>query len=138
MGDAVNLAARLEPANKVFETYVMISEFTYEKVKDEFLCRQLDLLQVKGKTKPVTVYELMADNKRGHDLSHMENIVKLYNRGLELYYKQCWDDAIATFREVLAIEPEDGPSLTYIHRCEDFKNEPPDTDWDGVYIMKTK
>lgn len=138
MGDSVNLAARLEPANKEFETYVMISEFTQAKVKDEFLTRQLDLLQVKGKTKPVTVFELMADKSDEPNLQHLVSIATVYTEGLNLYYAQKWDEAIAKFHEVLTIEPNDGPSKTYIHRCEEFKENPPEAGWIGVYIMKHK
>ncbi|MCK6601416.1 MAG: CHASE2 domain-containing protein [Bacteroidetes bacterium] len=138
MGDSVNLAARLEPANKEFDTLVMISEFTYEKVKDEFLCRQLDLLQVKGKTKPVTVYELMADRLAEEDLTHMEKIAYIYNEGLKLYYAQQFSEAIKVFEQVLTVEPNDGPSKTYIKRCHDFMENPPGADWTGVYVMKHK
>lgn len=138
MGDSVNLAARLEPANKEFDTLVMISEFTHEKVKDEFLCRQLDLLQVKGKTKPVTVFELIADRMVGEDISHMERVVHIYNEGLKLYYAQQFEQAINVFEQVLDIEPNDGPSKTYIKRCHDFIENPPEPNWTGVYIMKHK
>lgn len=138
MGDSVNLAARLEPANKEFDTYVMISEFTQAKVKNEFLTRQLDLLQVKGKTKPVTVFELMADRATSPNLKHLEAVANLYTEGLNYYYEQQWDKAIAKFQETLAIDANDGPSKTYIHRCEDFKANPPEAGWTGVYVMKHK
>lgn len=138
MGDSVNLAARLEPANKEFDTFVMISEFTQAKVKNEFLTRQLDLLQVKGKTKPVTVFELMADRATAPNLKHLEQVAATYSDGLNFYYEQQWDKAIDKFKSTLSIDPNDGPSKTYIHRCEDFKASPPEPGWTGVYVMKHK
>jgi len=81
MGDTVNLASRLEGVNKVFHTRVIISEYTYERVKDRFLCRQLDVIRVKGKTVPVKIYELIdfiekfevAAKKLGISLEELQN-----------------------------------------------------------------
>ena len=138
MGDAVNLAARLEPANKEFGTTAMISEGTYKQLKDEFVCRQLDLLIVKGKTKPVRVYELIADRASDKDLSDIEKGVHTYRDALGYYYDMEWDKAINKFGKVQKILPDDGPSNTYIKRSKEFKQNPPDPDWDGVYRMLKK
>lgn len=138
LGDAVNLAARLEPANKEFGTTTMISEFTHKKLNDDFLCRQLDLLVVKGKTQPVKVYELIADRSSGKQLDTMERAVDIYTEGLNFYYEKQWDKAIAKFDEVLKQIPDDGPAQTYKRRCQEFKAHPPETDWDGVYRLLKK
>ncbi|MDZ7681241.1 MAG: adenylate/guanylate cyclase domain-containing protein [Fodinibius sp.] len=138
LGDTVNLAARLEAANKEFGSKAMIAEETYQKVKDEFLCRQLDLLVVKGKTEPKKVYELMADRRSSSDLSTLKKAADIYQQALQLYYDRQWDNAIEQFRKVMELLPEDGPSQTYIKRCKQFKDEPPDDDWDGVFHLKTK
>jgi adenylate cyclase len=138
LGDSVNLAARLEPANKEFDTTAMISEFTYGRLNDEFICRQLDMMIVKGKTKPVRVYELMADRAASKDHTTLEKGVAIYRDALRYYYDMQWNKAINKFEKVIEILPDDGPSQTYIQRCNQFIAEPPDEDWDGVYRMLHK
>ncbi len=137
LGDTVNLAARLEAANKKFGSNTMIAEKTYEDVKDVFYGRQLDFLVVKGKTKPVRVYELMGE-KSDPDTEELEKIISTYQKGLDFYLNREWDKAMNRFQEVLSLKPEDGPSETYIERCKKFKEEPPPKDWDGVFHLKTK
>ncbi len=138
LGDRVNLAARLEAANKTFASRAMISEQTYEQVKNEFLCRQLDLLVVKGKTKPERVYELMADKQSPKNLDKLQEAVSIYQQGLDQYFNRQWDQAISTFNQVTDLLPDDGPSNTYIKRCKQFKKEAPAEEWDGVFHLKTK
>ncbi len=137
LGDTVNLAARLEAANKQFGSSTMIAEQTYQEVKDIFYARQLDFLIVKGKTKPVRVYELMGE-KSDPTAEKLKKIISIYQKGLELYLNREWDKATEQFQEVLSLKPEDGPSKTYIGRCEKFKADPPAEDWDGVFHLKTK
>jgi adenylate cyclase len=137
MGDAVNLGARLEPANKIYGTEIMIGDGTYQMAKDSIIARPLDLLRVKGKTEPVHVYELLGLIDRGAS-DDLLRVIELFRKGFEHYLKQNWDVAINYFQQVLAIRPEDNPSKTYIQRCQFFKENPPGADWDGVYSMKTK
>lgn len=136
MGDAVNLASRLEGANKPYGTYIMISEFTYRQAKDFIEVRELDSLRVVGKTEPVKVYELLA--RKGELPAQKLRVVEIFHEGLEAYKQQKWDIAIARFTEALNIDPNDGPSKTYIARCEEFKVSPPPADWDGVYTLESK
>ncbi|MFC1724897.1 CHASE2 domain-containing protein [candidate division KSB1 bacterium] len=137
MGDSVNLGARLEGANKQYGTNIMISEFTYEMCKNDIESRFLDLLRVKGKNLPVTVYEVLA--KKNDGLSgDMKKIVELYNQGLEYYRSLDWDNGIKSFEEALNIDPNDGPSKVYLERCKQCKINPPPSDWDGVFVMTTK
>ena len=136
MGDSVNLAARLEGANKFYRTYSMISDFTYQKVADDVETRELDLIRVVGKREAVRVHELL--ERRGHLSPEKTELVTRYNRGLELYKGRKFEDAIEAFRHALEIVPLDGPSLTYIDRCEDYLREPPPDDWDGVYTLTGK
>lgn len=138
LGDTVNLAARLEAANKNYGSRAMISEKTYELVKKQFVCRPLDMLVVKGKTKPVRVYELMADKESPNNLERLNKATYLYQNGLNHYYNRNWNEAITAFREVTELLPEDGPSLMYIERCQKFIKEPPPANWDGVFHLKTK
>ncbi len=137
MGDSVNLGSRLEGANKEYGTAIMISEFTNEKVQGKFPVRELDLLRVVGKEQPVRVYELL-----GLSPADMPDVkkkcIEVFLKGLALYREKRWDEAIAVFQQALEIDPTDGPSQTYIGRCEDFKVLPPPENWDGVFVMKTK
>ena len=138
MDDSVNLAARLEPANKVYGTYIMISEYTYDHVKDQFICRELDALQVKGKTEPVKVYELIATMEKGVS-EDMEKVLEYYNQGLDLYKNRHWDDAITKFKSALSVNGgEDSPSEAYVERCEEYMESPPPDNWQGEYIMTSK
>lgn len=138
LGDSVNLAARLEPANKMFGTEIMISEYTKKQLTEPFLMRQLDLMVVKGKTEPVKVFELMADLTDDKDHSTEQEVVKLFNEGLNYYFDQEWEKAINKFESVVKKREGDGPSLVYIKRCKDFLQQPPGENWAGVYEMTTK
>jgi len=137
IGDSVNLASRLEGANKQYGTSIMISEFTKEFLNDEFILRELDLIRVKGKQKPVRVYELIGEKRSQLSNSQLLSLPE-YEKGLAAYRAKQWDTAIAAFRRALAADVHDGPSQTYIQRCEFFKKNPVPWDWDGVFEMKTK
>ncbi len=137
LGDSVNLASRLEGANKLYDTKIMIGEETYNLVKDKFVSRPLDLLRVKGKNKPVKVYELIAENNNSLPQEFLE-MLKEYNEGFENYLKCNWEWAANHFRQVLQIQKQDGPSRLYLLRCQEFQTNPPSEDWDGVFTMKTK
>jgi adenylate cyclase len=137
MGDAVNLASRLEGANKQYGTYIMVSESTYEMVKDRFFFRELDNLVVKGKTKPIKVYEVMGYQES--DLSESARAaVKVYNEALQVYSDKKFSEAIPLFEKALSVNPNDGPSRTYLSRCQYLIANPPAEDWDGVFHMTTK
>jgi len=97
--------------------------------------RELDWVQVKGKHKPVKIYELLGEKK---DEGKWKDLVKTFEQGLAFYRNAKWDEAIAAFGQVLNIRPEDKPSLIYIERCKKLKEEPPAQPWDGVFTMKTK
>lgn len=137
MGDNVNLASRLEGANKEYGSYVMISEWTQEFAKEAVITRELDLIRVKGKEKPVKVFEVLARTSTGIS-STMKKVVENYNAGLAAYRQQRWDEAIVSFRAALHAKEEDGPSGVYLERCEEFKKNPPQANWDGVFTMTTK
>jgi adenylate cyclase len=137
MGDSVNLGARLEPANKQYGTRIMIGENTFLLAKDQIVARELDLLRVMGKTEPVRVYELMGLTEK--EISDKtKQVIGLFKLGFENYLSQNWEMAIKYFRDVLRLEPLDGPAKTYIRRCEAYAAEPPGTGWDGVFTMQTK
>jgi adenylate cyclase len=135
MGDSVNLSSRLEGANKTYQTHILISEFTYERVKQDFACMELDSVRVKGKRLPVKIYQLVGER----DLpGAQKEAIDLFHRGLEFYRNQQWDDAIARFQAVTAIDPGVRAAELYIQRSLELKISPPPPDWDGVFTMTTK
>ncbi|MBT6561652.1 MAG: adenylate/guanylate cyclase domain-containing protein, partial [Candidatus Scalindua sp.] len=136
IGDEVNLGARLEAANKYYGTHSMISERTYELAKDHIEVRELDMIRVVGKEKPVKVYELI--DRKGQLQEVKLEVLKLYEEGLKMYRKREWQMAIDMFQEALNKDPLDGPSLTYIERCKGYVQNPPPENWDGVFVLTTK
>lgn len=135
MGDAVNLGSRLEGANKNYKTKILISESTYERVRDEFVCMELDSVRVKGKNVPVKIYELLAY----HQVPEVRNqAISYFQQGLTLYKQQQWDEAVKMFKIVTDLEKDMYVARVYIRRCLDLKGNPPPPDWDGCYTMTTK
>ncbi|BDU49800.1 CHASE2 domain-containing protein [Haliovirga abyssi] len=136
IGDNVNLASRLEGANKQYGTYIMISSDTYREVKDYVEVRELDIIRVKGKNKPVDVYELIC--KKGELTEQKKGVLKYFLKGLVYYRAQEWEEAINSFEKVLEIDKNDSPAKVYIKRCEIFQKNSPEENWDGVYTFTTK
>ena len=132
IGDNVNLGSRLEGTNKTYGTWIMISETTYQLVKDDIEVRELDLIRVKGKESPVRVYELLARKDRLPE--EKVNRVELFAKGLGLYRERNWNEAITIFKKI----QDDTPSDVFRSRCKEFLKAPPSEDWDGVYVMRTK
>ena len=135
IGDAVNLASRLEGANKAFDTNIMISETTYMLAKDHVEVRALDLIRVKGKTRPTEVYELLA--RKGELDAPMSEVIRTWDEALALCRGRHWDEAATLFESILAFR-DDGPSKAYLDRCHSYKTNPPPPDWDGVFVMAGK
>ena len=137
MGDAVNLGARLEPANKEYSSQIIIGDETYQMAKDLIIARPLDLLRVKGRGEPVSVYELLGTKEENAPEELLKNI-EFFNQGFEKYLAQNWEAAIDLFQKALSYRRDDGPAKRYIQRCQLFRDNPPGADWDGVYTMTTK
>lgn len=137
IGDNVNIGSRLEGANKQYGTHIMISENTYEFVKDEFFLRELDCIIVKGRTKPVTVYELIAFNDEKLPTNVLDGI-EHFSRGLNSYKRRQFTEASEHFMHAFKANKADGPSLVYYERCKFYIDNPPPEDWDGVFKMKAK
>jgi adenylate cyclase len=133
-GDSVNLAARLEGANKQYGTCSLISESTYQQAKDFIEVRELDTLRVVGRATPIKIYELLG--KKGSIDS--PTTLSDYFEGLKNYKAQKWQDAIENFQNALKADPNDGPSITYLERCKIFIESPPEEDWDGVFNLTKK
>jgi adenylate cyclase len=136
MGDMVNLASRLEGANKPYGTYLMISEFCYDEVKDIVDVRELDLLTVKGKEQPVRVYEVLEE--KGKTPPAVMRSIEHYLRGLARYRERDFAGAITAFEAAVQENPAEKPSVMYIERCRHFLEEPPDEGWNGVWRLEEK
>lgn len=137
IGDVVNLAARLEPANKVFGTKLMISGATREAVKDAYEFRHLAELQVKGKKTTVPVYELIG--RRGTLTEDERAYVERFEAGVALYKAMKWDACIVHFTRMLARRPDDAGASRYIDACQELKQFPPDEgEWRGALELKEK
>lgn len=136
MGDSVNLAARLEGANKFYKNHSMISESTYEQAKDNIDVRELDTIRVVGKKEPVTVYDVI--ERKGQTTGPMADVVPIYLQGLQKYKEMDFVAAKQLFEKALTILEADGPSLTYVDRCQHFIDNPPPADWDRVWTHTEK
>ena len=135
MGDNVNLASRLEGLNKEFGTRLIISETTFEAVKDTMLARELDSIRVKGKMRPVNIYELVGFRSESEALLPK---LERFHKALEIYRSAQWETAIGMFGELLRDFPDDGPTRVFVQRCWDLIENPPEGEWDGVFVMKAK
>lgn len=135
LGDNVNLASRLEGLNKEFGTRLIISEFTYEKVLGSMLAREMDLIRVKGKKKPVRIFELLGTVD---ELVRFEDLIRRFQEGLEAYRSARWESAVQTFEALHNDYPRDVPSETFLERCRLLLEQPPEGVWDGVFVMETK
>jgi len=132
MGDTMNLASRLEGACKQYKIATLISEETQGMVKDAIVTREIDLIRVVGKKKPVRVFELVGD-KEETAAAEVEKAA-LFQSGIEAYRNRDWDGAIDAFRRLGA----DVPAGIYVQRCLAFKQSPPPPDWDGVFEIGEK
>lgn len=135
MGDGVNLASRLEGANKEYNTRILIGENTYEKIKHIFLTREIDIIKVKGKNKPVKIYNL--SNKINSVKKEVKEMFDLYTEAYNAYRQKDFNSALILFEKIV-LQYNDGPSKTFVQRCNEFIKNPPPADWDGIYVMKTK
>ncbi len=136
LGDAVNLASRLEGINKMYNTSIICSEFTYELVKDKIACRILDVVRVKGKKKPVAIYEVLGFTD---DITRETGIfIQEYADGLNLYRNREFNDALKIFSKLLLQQPGDAASKLLKERCEMYIVNPPGPDWDSAFERREK
>ena len=136
MGDAVNLAARLEGANKFYSSGTMISGATYEQAKDVVEARELDTVRVVGKKEPVVIYQLL--ERKGELTPEMAALLKQYDHAHEAYKAKDFAEALKRFEKALELDEADGPVLTYVARCKEYLESPPPADWDGVFQFTSK
>ena len=134
IGDSVNLAARLESANKHYGTKILLGANTVERLASRKNLREIDLMRAKGFAEPVAIYEIMEH----YPEDKLQDVVSSYQDGLAAYRAQHWEDAICLFGNALAHYPEDGPSQVLLNRCVYYRSNPPAENWDGVWTMTEK
>jgi adenylate cyclase len=135
MGNAVNLAARLEGVNKQYGTWILASESTVEEAGETILTRKLDRVRVVGINEPVRLHERL--NMMDCAEPNEKKLVEVFDQAREYYENRKWKEAIEGFKESLSIE-NGGPSAIYLKRCENFLKNPPDDKWDGVNNLTEK
>ena len=136
IGDTANLAARLETANRVYGTHVLVAESTAQAVGSQFEMREIDTIFVKGKIETTRVFELMS--AAGQLPEELVRLRERYDAARRSYLAQDWDTAEATFRECLKIRPNDGPSRVFLERVQVLRRNPPGKNWNGVWQLVEK
>ncbi|KAI8815296.1 hypothetical protein BJ742DRAFT_876179 [Cladochytrium replicatum] len=134
IGDAVNLASRIEGLTKYYRTAILITEFTYEELGDLFWCREVDSVVVTGRSKGVTIYELQGKKADGPLPEKMIEANNLYADALRIYRQRDFDTASSMFKECVDMF-NDGPSETMRLRCELFLSKPPSSTWNGTIFL---
>jgi adenylate cyclase len=132
IGDTVNLASRLEGACKQYRVSILIGEETYYQIREKILTREVDVIRVVGKNRPVKIFEIVAEKDKMND--SQKKLVSDFQKALKEYKKREWKKAKALFQNIKG----DDLSGLYIERCVKFEKSPPPLDWDGVFDLKIK
>jgi adenylate cyclase len=135
MGDEVNLASRLEGITKQYGVGIIVGENTRNAVTD-FVYRELDDVRVKGKEKPVAIYEPLGTLSTVS--AAMQKEVEFFHEVRRLYRAQQWDQAGSVLLALQQQSPDTKLYGVYLERIAYFRNNPPDPDWDGVYVFQIK
>ncbi len=136
VGDTVNLAARLESANRVYGTRILVGESTVQAIGSEFEIREIDTISVKGKTETTRVFEVMS--MAGQLSEESVRLRERYDQARRMYLGQDWDRAETIFHECLQIRPNDGPSCVLLEQIQFLRRNPPGKDWNGVWHLMEK
>jgi len=142
LGDTVNLSSRLEGLNKDYGTHIIVNETTYAATREASLVyRELDVIRVKGKAHPVTIYELIGREGEASvygSAAELQQRLDRFTQGQKLYRARQWQEAQLVFQAVLDKWTDDGPSRLYWKRCQDYLFDEPPIGWDGVFTMTHK
>jgi len=136
MGDTVNLASRLEGANKVYGGRVLVSAATIAGADDAIEAREIDRVVLPGQTQPQAVFEIMG--RKGELTPTQVELRTRFSAGLAAYRARRWDEALRAFASALESVPNDGPSMTFIKRIDSLMTTPPCPDWDGSWHLEQK
>jgi hypothetical protein len=134
MGDVVNLASRLEGANKAYATRNLVSERTIAAAGNTVEVREIDRVVVAGHTHSEVIFEMLG--RKGELKSQQLSLRDRYLEGLAAYREKRWDDACRAINAALEAMPGDGPSMTLLKRVEELKINPPSQDWDGSWHIE--
>jgi adenylate cyclase len=137
IGDGVNLASRLESACKQYGAHILVSEFTFERLRGTYRARKLDRIVVKGKTQPVAVYEIMEYHTEDSYPS-LGEALELFREAMRRYRQRDFAGAAALFDRVRAINPQDRAAALFVERCARLEAAPPPDGWDGVWRLESK
>jgi class 3 adenylate cyclase len=136
MGDTVNLASRLEGANKEYGGRILVSEATIAGASDAVEAREIDRVVVLGQNRPQAVFEIMG--RKGELSPAQLELRDRFSEGLACYRRRQWDEARRAFEAALAIVSNDGPSITFINRLDKLILRPPGEDWNGSWRLEQK
>jgi len=136
ISNAVNMAARLEEANKFYGTWIIASENTIIETGERFLCRKLDRIKVTGIKEPVRIFEIMETMENASPEFYKK--AALFHNAHSLFESRRWQDAEIAFKHVLEQFPADGPSAIYLGKCQEYQRNEPAADWDDVFDMSDK
>lgn len=137
IGDTVNLAARLESANKYYGTSILLAAGTAQALKAPAVLRRLDLIQAKGLMRPTWIYEALGYHD-AESFPRLPAVIAAYEAGLTCYQQRNWRQARRHFAEALDLAPQDRPSRIFAHRCRYYQMHPPAESWNGVWVMEQK
>ena len=134
MGDTVNLSSRLEQANKAYGTEIILSEATARRLGNAFLVRQLDLVQVRGRSQPVTIFELLSLMPPDGPPAW----VPFFEAGRSAYLEGKIPEAASRFKEILDLCLGDPPSKVFLQRCQKHLDKPLLSEWKGAFVLEGK
>tara|TARA_B100000424_G_scaffold160827_1_gene123180 strand:- start:215 stop:832 length:618 start_codon:yes stop_codon:yes gene_type:complete len=136
IGDNVNLGSRIEGLTKYYGCTILITEYTYQDIKTRILCRPIDVVQVKGKTKGIMIYEplcLITDQT-----DRYSELAAITSEGFMYYQNQSWDKAIRCYEKIQSIQKNKILTTLIIERCQQYKTSPPGKNWTGIYEFTSK
>ena len=136
MGDAVNLASRLENVNKVYGTHLLVNAMTRDMAQDSFEFREIDLILVVGKEEPEQIFEVLG--RRNEVAQSTLALAERFALGLAAYRRQAWTEATTAFRSCIELAPEDGPARVFLDRIPLLSAQSLPANWDGVWILAEK
>ena len=137
IGDAVNLASRLESLTRVYEVDILVGASASVLISDEYNLRSVALVQVKGKTKPVELFALIGAKKDQEDQEFLQRL-ELYERGFREFRARDFTQAKRQFSQFLEFYPDDGLAKMYLGRALEYEKSPPDESWSAVEVFQTK
>jgi adenylate cyclase len=135
IGDRVNLAERLQNANKYYGSDVLVCESTVARLQKPLRLRELDLIRVRGRQAPVSISEVL-EHHTEQSFPRMDEVLFTFAEAVGHYRDRSWQRAESLFREALAARPADRPSQLYLERCAIYRDNPPPEDWDGVWTLQ--